>query len=170
MNWHIVITKPSFEEIVDKKLSLAAYNVFYPKIKKYYFKLKKEKIIPLFNRYVFVKFDYINDYKFINYTKGVSKILCFLNEPAVIDENIILNLKQNCDEHNVITPKYYKTDIVKIGDKVKINSGVFEGLEAIVSGLYTDKERVEILVNLIKIKLNQNSVSKIETCNIKLKN
>jgi len=166
LNWHVVITKPSFEEIVAKKLSLAAYNVFYPKIKKYYFKLKKEKTIPLFNRYIFVKFDYINDFKFINYTKGVSKILCFLNTPAIIDENIIINLKQSCDANNVITPKYYKKSNIRLGDKVKINTGVFEGLEAIVSGLYDNKERIEIFVNLIKISLNKNSVSKIDALSL----
>lgn len=163
MNWHIVVTKVSSEELVSLQLKNANFNVFYPKIKKYYPKLKKEKIIPLFSRYIFVQFDYVKDYKLITYTRGVSNILCFLGLPAVVNNIIIEYLKAYCDNTNIITPKYLQTESINVGDEIKITSGVFEGLKGIVSGLYDNKKRIEILIDLIKVRIDKNYLSKIKS-------
>lgn len=158
MNWHVVITKPACEELVFKQFINAGFNVFYPKIKKYYPKLKKEKIIPLFSRYLFIQFDYIKDYKLITYTRGVSKILEFYQIPATVSEEIINNIKTHCDDNYIITPKYMYKDDVRIGDKIQVVDGILEGIQGIVSGIYDDKKRIEILHNLMKVKVNKDNV------------
>lgn len=163
MNWHVVITKPSCETLVSSKLVAAGFEVFYPKFKRYYPKLKKEKVIPLFSKYIFVKFDAVNDYKTITYTRGVSKILSFLGTPSIVKDVIIENLKKYCDLESVVTPKYLQPKELKKGDKIKITSGVLEGVEGIVSGLYNNKKRIEILIDLIKITLKPETVKKLPT-------
>ena len=165
MHWYLVITKPSSEELVSMQLNNAGFEVFNPKIKKYYPRLKKEKVIPLFSRYIFVKFDYVNDFKLITYTRGVSKILSFLNIPSEVKTELINELKTYCDNSNVVTPKYLQTEKINIGDKIKITSGVFEGIEGIVSGLYNAKERVDILLDLMKVTIPKDNVKKIDISN-----
>lgn len=162
MNWHVVICKPSNENLVSQKLNAGGFEVFYPKLKKYYPKLKKEKVIPLFSKYIFVKFDTTNDYKTITYTRGVSKILCFLGVPALVNEAIIDSLKTYCDATNIIAPKFMQKEAVVLGDRIKITSGVLEGVEGIVSGVHSDKERIEILIDLIKVTTKKEFIQKID--------
>lgn len=160
LNWFVVMSKPGRENDITARLNGAGYPAFNPKLNQYCKKRGQYIVQPLFPLYIFVKLDIEKDFKTINYTRGVLRILGIGKTPYPINEKIVEELKKRCIEGDVIEAKYCFEDEMKIGDKVQITNGPLEGIEAVVSGTYNDKQRVEILFELIKVSVDKNSLKK----------
>ena len=80
--------------------------------------------------------------------------------PHPVSDAIVEKIRNSCDENGVINAKYTEEDI-KEGDRVRITSGPLEGIEAVVSGLYNDQQRIEILMDLLKVSLPEKHVKKV---------
>ncbi len=160
LRWFVVMTKPGKQEDVVKRLSGAGFDVFDPKLNQYSLKRSQYVIRVLFPMYTFVKLDIEKDHRLIGYTRGVLRILGIGGVPHPINDDIVLRIKNSCDENGVINAKYTEEEIKK-GDKVRITSGPMEGIEAVVSGLYSDQQRVEILMDLLKISIPEKHVKKV---------
>jgi len=160
LDWFVVMTKPGKQEDVALRLKEANFNVFNPKLKQYSKKRSKYLIQPLFPMYLFVRLNIERDFKMINYTRGILRILGIGRTPSPIDENIIIALMSRCEDHELIKAKYDFEDI-KEGDKVQIANGPLEGVEAVVSGVYGERQRIEILLDLMKISIEKKNLRKI---------
>lgn len=160
LRWFVVMTKPGKQEDVVKRLSGAGFDVFDPKLNQYSLKRSQYVIRVLFPMYTFVKLDIEKDHRLIGYTRGVLRILGIGGVPHPINDDIVLRIKNSCDENGVINAKYTEEEIKK-GDKVRITSGPMEGIEAVVSGLYSDQQRVEILMDLLKISIPEKHLKKV---------
>ncbi len=160
LRWFVVMTKPGKQEDVVKRLAGAGFDVFDPKLNQYSLKRSQYVIRVLFPMYTFVKLDIEKDHRLIGYTRGVLRILGIGGVPHPINDDIVLRIKNSCDENGVINAKYTEEEIKK-GDKVRITSGPMEGIEAVVSGLYSDQQRVEILMDLLKISIPEKHLKKV---------
>lgn len=151
LNWNIIYTKPKNEDVVSCKLSNAGLKVLNPKLKerKYYRRKIQDIVSPLFPCYIFVEFDYPNDYHLIKYTRGVRRIIDSGNMPAVVPEEIITVIQDRMRE-GVITlrqPQFHA------GEEVTIIAGPFHGFSAIFEREMKGPERVSILLNTINARM-----------------
>ena len=158
--WFVLMTKPGRQDDVATRLKGAGFDVFNPKLNQYSKKRSKYIIQPLFPLYMFVKLELEKNYKMIKYTRGVLRLIGIGREPSPIKEDIVLNIMSRCKEGAVIEAKYDYDEIQK-GDRVQIVNGPLEGLEAVVSGVYNEKQRVEILLELMKISIDQKNIKKL---------
>ena len=155
------MSKPGRENDITTRLKGAGYSVFYPKLNQYSKKRNGYTVQPLFPLYIFIKLNIEKDFKTIHYTRGVLRILGIGKTPHPINENIILEIQKRCNEEDIIEAKHCFEEELKTGDKIQITNGPLEGIEAVVSGTYNDKQRVEILFELIKVSVDKTSLKKL---------
>ena len=160
--WHCVYCKPKNAPVAQWHLKNAGFETFLPlyKIKKKKGSKIIEEVKELFPNYLFVKFS-LHDYRLVYYTRGVSKIITVSEgNPAVIDEHIIKSIESRCTDGYVTLQTNLKS-----GDKVIINNGPLEGLEAIFIEETKAEERVKILLKTInydlKLKISKSSINKV---------
>lgn len=159
--WFVAMCKPGRQDEVVLRLRGAEFDVFNPKLKQYNKKRATYLLQSLFPLYIFVKLDIEKDFRMIHYTRGVLRILGIGKTPHHIDELIIDELKKRCDSEEVVTAKHSIDDGIKKGDKVLVSNGPLEGVEAVVSGVFNDQERIQILFDMIKITVEKNKLRKL---------
>ncbi|MEI6079658.1 MAG: transcription termination/antitermination NusG family protein [bacterium] len=159
-DWFVLMTKPGRQDEVALRLKEAGFAVFNPKLNQYSKKRSKYIVQPLFPLYLFARLNIEKDFKMINYTRGVLRILGIGRTPHPINENIISVLINRCGSGELVKAKHDLEDI-KTGDKVQIANGPLEGIEAIVSGVYGEKQRIEILLDLMKISIDKKDLKKV---------
>lgn len=134
-HWYVVQTQVKKEQEVKFGLLKKGYEVFLPLHKKP--SPKGELLLPLFSRYLFVKFDQrVSGWQEINRIVGVSRLLGYdpeTNSVSPCRDNVIPKLQTFCDTHGIIdmnqayptTKKGYSQ-----GEVVEILKGMFEGQRA----------------------------------------
>ncbi|KIC03424.1 antitermination protein NusG [Flavobacterium sp. JRM] len=130
MNWYVVYTKPKWEKKVADQLNKIGITCYCPLITqiRQWSDRKKKIEVPLFNSYVFVQLEDL-DRNLVFQTPGVIRYLFWLGKPAIVrDEEI------NVIKNSLSSPIISEVSLVpfKIGDKIKLDSGVFSNQDAIV--------------------------------------
>ncbi|KIA99841.1 MULTISPECIES: UpxY family transcription antiterminator [unclassified Flavobacterium] len=130
MNWYVVYTKPKWEKKVADQLNKIGITCYCPLITqiRQWSDRKKKIEVPLFNSYVFVQLKDL-DRNLVFQTPGVIRYLFWLGKPAIVrDEEI------NVIKNSLSSPIISEVSLVpfKIGDKIKLDSGVFSNQDAIV--------------------------------------
>ena len=99
----------------------------------------------LFPGYIFGRFPYRTHYRLVASSMGVSKIVGFGGQPAVVADDVIAELRNFVRDNEVIeiVPQ------VVPGDEVTVLDGPFKGLRAIVTRVMPAKERVAVLLDLL---------------------
>lgn len=147
--WYAVYTKPRQERVAEDNLERQNYEVYLPLIAEPRRQRGRWKqcIEPLFPRYLFVRLSLGCDNTGpIRYTTGVSKLVRFADELAVVDDHIVESLKRRADcAAGLYIPK---TPVFAPGDRIVMDDGPFAGVEAIFQA-ETSSERVVILLNLL---------------------
>jgi transcriptional antiterminator RfaH len=130
MNWYVVYTKPKWEKKVADQLNKIGITCYCPLITqiRQWSDRKKKVEVPLFNSYVFVQLEDL-DRNLVFQTSGVIRYLFWLGKPAIVRDEEIKVIKNSLDSPIIseilVTP-------FKIGDKIKLDSGVFSNQDAIV--------------------------------------
>lgn len=139
--WYVINTKPKYENLVHKILELKSLKVFLPTI-------VGRNIQPLFPGYIFVQVDLDQpEHAVIKYTPGVKKIVSYGTRPIPVSETILEEIKARLNKSNFVQKNLIP---FKTGDKVQFTSGPFEGFEGIFTGSVSGKQRVKILIELLK--------------------
>jgi transcription antitermination factor NusG len=159
LNWYVIMSKPGLQDNAAKRLASADMDVFNPKIRQYSQKKKSYIVKALFPMYFFAKFDAEEQYKMVKYTRGVLRVLGTNKEPVPIDEEIVLRVRSNCNTDEIVEAKYFEEDL-KEGMNVTITDGPFAGVDAIITGLLNDEQRIEVLMNLMKISIKRMQIKK----------
>ena len=146
--WHVVECKSGVtdQNRAESNLISQSFEVYSPKAKFEQIRAGKkvEKVKPVFPGYLFVKF---NPYEVclsnINYSRGVKRLLCFGDTPAVVSDELVgaLRLKYGREDQQI-------NDLPKQGEKVTILSGPFHGLDAIYQEPDGEK-RSMLLISLL---------------------
>jgi transcriptional antiterminator RfaH len=148
MSWYLVHTKPRQEKTALQNLEQQGYECYLPMLSAEKLRQRVLSVIdePLFPRYLFIRLDTglsAKGWGPIRFTKGVSRLVSFGNEPAKIDDRLVHLLHSQENTHQTQPQRLFSN-----GERVMIVEGAFAGLEAIYQ--LTDGEgRVMVLIELI---------------------
>jgi transcriptional antiterminator RfaH len=134
-NWYVVNTKPRQEGLAERMITQIGVDVFYPKINE-----KKG----LFPGYLFARYNPMEHFKKIRYSRGVRDIVSYGYNPVSVEDDIIETIKARIRNGFV----QISNDLFKKGERVIIREGLFKDFEGIFEDV-KDSERIIILLNLI---------------------
>jgi transcriptional antiterminator RfaH len=143
--WYAIRTKPKEEGRADINLRNWNVRTFAPTLRELRTSGYGGQYVskPLFAGYIFAHFDAKSQLHNINYTRGVQNVVSSGGSPISIDDKVINLLKTRVAEDGFI----HMDEDLKLGDKVRINSGPFESLIGIFKRRTKDKDRVKILLD-----------------------
>lgn len=144
-HWYAVYTNARHEKSVADHLISKAIEVFLPTVTVVStWKDRKVKLqIPAFPGYVFTKIC-LNERGRVISVPGVVKMLSFNGVPARLDESEIENIRL-CQQRGVLIEA---RSLFGVGKKVRVKSGLLEGLEGFVSQC-KDERRFIVPLSLI---------------------
>lgn len=161
--WYLVYTKPRQEELANQNLQRQGFNSYLPMAIQPRRRDGKviSRIEPLFPRYLFISLDTKTDnWSPIRSTIGVSSLVRFGMNPAVVPTELVLMIEKRDNEYGVqkLPIKEFET-----GDKVRITDGPMMGYEGIFLAR-SSQERVTILLSIVNknthVKLNPAQIAK----------
>jgi len=128
--WYVLQSKPNKEEFLTGQLEARNIDYFFPMIRVKPVNPRSHKYKPYFNGYVFFHSD-LSDKEFVNYERipGVQKIVHIGGEIAYVPDNMVQAIKNKLDVIN--NRKADQTDKWQSGEIINVQSGPFEGYEAI---------------------------------------
>jgi transcriptional antiterminator RfaH len=147
--WYCVRTRPKQEQITARALRAGVgVEVFSPFVR---FKRSRGRgtmwvTEALFPGYLFAKFHIVDQFRHVNATHGVTKILSFGGSPAIVHEDVITTVRASMpdSEEIIVIP-----DTLQPGDDVKIVSGPYAGLRTVVTRVIPARQRVGILLEIL---------------------
>jgi transcriptional antiterminator RfaH len=145
MTWYVLYTKAKTEIKTANSLAQKGISVYCPvqTVVKQWSDRKKKVIEPIFPSFIFVL---LNDYKTeqveVLTTPGANNFLWYLSKPAVVKQNEIDAIKDYLEGSTNI--KLYETASYQKGINVRINRGILEGHEAIITSINGNKCFLEI--------------------------
>lgn len=150
ITWCVAHTQPLKELVAQQHLLDQGYEVYMPRFKKIcrHAREVKEKLVPLFPRYIFVGMDLDSArWRSVNGTRGVSHLLMSntLN-PAKVPTRIIDDLRTQEIGDGIVSVASL-VNFVK-DEKVRIVEGVFKGQVAMFESM-DDKSRVQLLLTFM---------------------
>jgi transcription elongation factor/antiterminator RfaH len=149
-HWYCIYTKPAQEDIICRKLcELPEIELLNPKLKRKKFARHRftEVIEQLFPCYIFSKFDALQYFHLIRYTRGVKRFVGDrADSPYTVDDSIIEFIKAKMND-GLVTME--PIEFVP-GQAVRIVDGPFGGLSGVFLEELKPHERVMILLNTIQ--------------------
>ncbi len=128
--WYALYLRSRYEKKVAQELERKGIEQFLPLIEELHvWSDRKKKVMePLFRGYIFVKTD-LRDRETILRTNGVVRIVGIRNKPSRIPELHIDWLRRVVGKSEEVQRERY----LEVGERVRIISGPFMGIEGIVS-------------------------------------
>jgi transcriptional antiterminator RfaH len=99
----------------------------------------------MFPGYLFAQFVYTDQHRRVGHSPGIQGIVQFGDDLATVDAGLISSLQHTSDQEEIVTidPE------IEVGQEVRITTGPFQGLEALVTRLIPAKERVRVLLSFL---------------------
>lgn len=147
LDWYVVQMRPNAGGLAVNHLHNQGYATFMPRIARNERRngTHREMLRPLFPGYLFAGVPSDKDWRQINSTRGVSRIVTFGGRPpSPVQPSIISALQLQVDENDVFTPD---TALVA-GDKVRILSGPLHDFVATLHQL-DDAQRAWVLLDIL---------------------
>jgi len=146
--WYCMRVRPKQESVTARMLrSEAGIEIFCPFIR---FKRARRNgtmwvTEGMFPGYLFGHFVFAEHHRHVVSISGVSNIVRFGGQPAVVPDEIISELRAHVtDEETIIIPQP-----IEAGTEVKIVEGIFKGVKAVVSRVLPARERVAVLLEVL---------------------
>ncbi|MGP3699819.1 transcription termination/antitermination protein NusG [Rhodobacter sp. NSM] len=145
--WYLVQTKPNAFRIAERNLLRQEFSIFSPtqtQTRKYGTRFR-HTVQQLFPGYLFVRFNpEFPQWRAINSTYGVSRLVTFGNVPSPVPHALIAGLQQRCGSDGSLLPP----DRLSAGDRIRIVAGPFADYVATVEQIDQDR-RVWILLDIL---------------------
>ena len=139
--WFILNTKPKKEFHVEKIFLEAGFLFYNPKLK------QDDRVAPFFPGYVFIQFDFPEQYKLVKYSRGVKRIVGNENGPIPIDDSVIEAIKSREIDDMIELDKYGMEPVE--GDEIEVMEGPLKGLTGVFKKEISGQDRVLILMNYV---------------------
>lgn len=164
-HWYALNSHPHKEEVLWRHLLGRGFEVFYPRLRVTPVNPRARKLRPYFPGYLFVRTDLDEAgqsvFQWMPYAKGLVSVG---GEAAVVPDSLIAALRARLAQ--LETAGHATTAEFKPGDLVVIDSGPFEGYEAIFDVHISGSERVRVLLKM----LNRNQVAlELKASNVRKK-
>ena len=147
--WYLIYTKPRQEGVAKTNLERQGYAIYLPLAYEYRRRHDKRArtIAPLFPRYLFIELtQYLDNWAPIRSTLGVSTLVRFGMEPAVVPGDLVETLQARVGPEGVID--LTATVGFKPGSRVRIAEGGMTGYEGIFLAK-ASHDRVIILLDIV---------------------
>lgn len=143
--WYAVYTYPRHEKSVMEHFESKSLEAFLPTFTaESRWKDRRVRLqTPVFPGYVFARINACHRNKILS-SPGVIRMLCFNGMPAPIDDVEIESIKL-CMERGLV---FEPCSFLEVGDRVRVKSGVLEGLEGYISRRKNDR-RLIVPITLI---------------------
>lgn len=153
MTWLCARTHPNAEKTAIRNLLNQDFDYYQPVIVEKKIRNHKRLLVqvPLFPCYLFIQVK--DSYRSLHSTHGIASLV-----NGVVQDRVIDSLKQR-EINGVIQlpqPKQFQ-----IGDKVKINNGIFAGQPALVERMRTNQRQkilLELMSNKISVLIDENDL------------
>ena len=121
-NWFLAQMKPNCANIANTNLQRQGFNTFLPLEERT--RQRSGKFVnatsPLFPGYIFVAFDVSSGlWRTVNSTYGITRLVSFGEEPAVVPHDLVSQLILRCDPAGKLLP----APLLKPGDRVTLATG-----------------------------------------------
>lgn len=147
LGWYTISTKPHQEAVAEANIRRLGVETFCPQVKQQ--KLIRRKyetcVAPLFPGYMFARLDLDHHYRFILFARGTKKIVCFGEEPAVVEDSLIEGIRSRLLDGRML-------DLGRefnCGQVVRIDEGPLHGLEAVFEREVTGAQRAVLLLKAL---------------------
>ena len=149
-NWIVVRSKPRSEKIAYAQLKEKGIEAYLPLLKerRKWSDRKKWVEFPLFSSYLFAKIEIKNSI-FVLQTNGVSSLVKFGEEIAIVQDEVVDAIKLAIDGGYQLTPAEYFI----AGNAVEVIEGPMRGVKGIVAQL-KGKDRLVIKIDAIQQALS----------------
>lgn len=150
--WYVVQTRPHAEERAVAHLKRQGFEVYLPKFEKRRRHARRVEVVksPLFPRYLFVAVDASSQrWRAIASTCGVSRMVTFGSQPALMDGEVVAALKRREDDGGMVV---LKPQVFVSGEAVRVKVGALADCMGLVEGM-RDEERVCVLIDLLGRKV-----------------
>lgn len=146
--WYLVHVKSRAEKSAAVHLERLGLESFCPQLKqeKIIRRVRRDIMVPFFPGYVFVKFDPMFQYRAVQYSTGVRKIVTFGDTLARVDSSIIETLRERMTKGCVDVSN---SSSFQAGQKVRIHEGPLQGFEAVFECEMSDHQRVTLLLKTV---------------------
>ncbi len=146
--WYTLHSQPHKEDLLWQQVLAQGFETFYPRLKVQTVNPRARKIRPYFPGYMFVRVDIeavgLSTFQWMPYGTG---LVCFGGEPATVPDALINALRRKISDIAEAGGELFAE--VKHGDAVIIQSGPFEGYEAIFDTRLPGSERVRVLLKML---------------------
>jgi transcription antitermination factor NusG len=147
--WYAMHSKPNKEEFLAKQLEAYGIEVFYPQLRVRPVNPRARKIVPYFPNYLFIHADLDEtNLSALRWMPGASGLVSFDTEPASVPEPLVIALQKQLETLNAFSQNFL--DELKRGDRVLVQSGPFEGYEAIFDERLPGRDRVRVLLGFLQ--------------------
>ncbi len=150
LRWYLVHAKPHGEDTAQVNLGRQGYEVYLPRVRKLarYAGRWRERIGPLFPRYLFVRLDEgRDDFRPIHSTLGVAALVRFGSSCAIVPESVIRELRNRADPESGLHRLAPRSTFAS-GSRVRLLSGPLEGLEGVFE-CESGSDRVTVLLHIL---------------------
>jgi len=146
--WYLVQVKPRAEKVSALHLDQLGLESFCPHLKqqKIIRRVRREVVVPLFPGYLFVKFDPLFQFRTVQFSTGVQKVVSFGDTLARVDSSIIEAVRARIIEGFVHVAH---CSSFQPGQKVRIHDGPLQGFEAVFECAMSDRRRVSLLLESV---------------------
>ena len=148
--WYAVHTKPRKENQVRDYLASRGIETYLPvfpgsaRLRRTV--LRQE---PFFARYLFAHLDLFQvPLSSVNWAPGVTRLVCFGGQPAVVREEVVLWLRHRL-ARGVNTDHDHKGLPLRPNDRLRVIAGPLRGMEAIFDQRLSADDRARVLVQLL---------------------
>jgi transcription antitermination factor NusG len=147
--WYVMHSKPHKEKLLAEQLGLRKIEAFAPRIRVQVVNPRARPVRPYFPGYIFVRADLEEmGMSALQYVPGASGLITFGGEPAFVPDGLIHAIRQRVEEINAAGGELF--DSLTPGETVIVHSGPFSGYEAIFDARLPGKERVRVLLKMLK--------------------
>ena len=148
-HWHAVLCKPRREEVAATNLENQGYEIYLPRLVTLRRRTGRwtEIIEPLFPRYLFINSgDSEKSLAPVRSTLGVTDFIRINTTPAVVPENVIIELRHRADPETGLHK--INSSPFRSGYRIRFTAGPFTGLEGIFE-MECGDARVIVLLKLL---------------------
>jgi transcriptional antiterminator RfaH len=151
MPWYVIHSKPHKEIILWREVSARGFECFYPRLYASSMNPHLRKVRPYFPGYLFIQTNIeqvgASTFQWMPFSNG---LLSFDGEPAPVPDHLIQAIRRHVDEVNA--GRRGQSSELKPGELVIIQSGPFQGYEAIFDARSPGRDRVHVLLKLLQAR------------------
>lgn len=147
-SWYALRSKPRKEDALARFARDRGHELYFPRVRVNPVNPRSRTIRPFFPGYMFVRADLaetgVGEFEWMPFSLG---LICYGSVPAPVPSEVVDRLRSKIGELADHRKEHWLD--LEPGDRVRIQSGPFEGFEGVFEERLSGGERVKILLSLI---------------------